>query len=276
MKLLKNIFFIAFAIMTLTSCEDVIELDLENAAPKLVIDATVDATARTTQVILTMSNGFYDDINLDFVNDATVNLTLADGSTVNLPMIQDGFYGAFGLNISEGDELTMTIIDGTGNEYKATEKVPYAVAIDSLETIETSSAGPGGGSPFGGSGGGQFYQIFTHWQDDVNQENFYRIRAIVNDTLQTSLITLTDDINLNGEAISRPVFQTFEAGDTVTMQLLSMDEGSYLYFSDLAEIIGQGLNNSTTPFNATSNFDNDVLGYFSIFRKDEETIILPE
>jgi len=55
-----------------------------------------------------------------------------------------------------------------------------------------------------------------------------------------------------------------------------MDEGSYLYFSDLAEIIGQGLNNSTTPFNATSNFDNDVLGYFSIFRKDEETIILPE
>ena len=62
----------------------------------------------------------------------------------------------------------------------------------------------------------------------------------------------------------------------VTIQLLSMDEGSYLYFSDLAEIIGQGLNNSTTPFNATSNFDNDVLGYFSIFRKDEETIILPE
>lgn len=260
--------------MILTSCEDVIELDLENAAPKLVIDATVDATAGTTQVILTMSNGFYDDINLDFVNDATVNLTLADGSIVNLPMIQDGLYGAFGLNISEGDELTMTVIDGTGNEYKATEKVPYAVAIDSLEIIPTNSAGPNGGSPFGG--GGQFYQVFTHWQDDANQENFYRIRAIVNDTLQTNLITMIDDINLNGEAISRPVFQSFEAGDTVTIQLLSMDEGSYLYFSDLTEIIGQGLNNSTTPFNATSNFDNDVLGYFSIFRKDEETIILPE
>ncbi|MGB1120764.1 MAG: DUF4249 family protein, partial [Saprospiraceae bacterium] len=129
MKYLKNIFFIAFAIMTLTSCEDVIELDLENAAPKLVIDAIVDATAGTTQVTLTMSNGFYDDINLDFVNDATVNLTLADGSIVNLPMIQDGLYGAFGLNISEGDELTMTVTDGTGNEYKATEKVPYAVTI---------------------------------------------------------------------------------------------------------------------------------------------------
>ncbi|MFK7948335.1 MAG: DUF4249 domain-containing protein [Saprospiraceae bacterium] len=273
MKYLKNIFFIAFAIMSLASCEEVIELDLENATPKIVIDAAVDATAQNARVILTKSNGFYDDINLDFVADATVNLTLADGSIVNLPMIQDGIYGTFGLNISEGDNLTLTVIDGESNEYKATEKVPHNVTIDSLQIIPTDNAGPGGGGPFGG-GDVQYYQIFTHWQDEVDEESFYRIRASVNDTLQTSLITLSDDINRNGDAFSQPVFQTFEEGDTVTIQLLSLDNGSFRYFSDLSNVQGQGFN-STTPYNPNSNFDNGALGYFSVFRKDEQTVILP-
>ena len=273
MKYLKNIFFIAFAIMTLASCEDIIELDLENAEPKIVIDATVDATTQTALVILTKSNGFYDDINLDFVNDATVNLTLADGSNVNLPMVQDGIYGTFGLNISEGDDLILTVIDVENNEYKATETVPHDIAIDSLQIIPTDNAGPGSSGPFGG-GDVQYYQIFTHWQDVENEESFYRIRASVNDTLQTSLITLSDDINRNGDVFSQPVFQTFEEGDTVTIQLLSLDEGSFRYFSDLSNVQGQGFN-STTPYNPKSNFDNEALGYFSVFRKAEQTVILP-
>lgn len=274
MKIFRNIFFIAFAIVSLTSCEDVIELDLENAEPKIVIDASVDATAQTAQVILTKSNGFYDDINLDFVADAMVNLTLADGSIVNLLMIQDGIYGAFGLNISEGDELTLTVIDSESNEYKATEIVPHNVIIDSLQIIETDDGGPGNGSPFNNDDV-QYYRIFTHWQDVVNKESFYRIRTTVNDTLQGNLITLTDDINRSGAAISQPIFQTFEGGDVVTMQLLSLDEGSFQYFNELSAVQGQGFN-STTPFNPNSNFDNGALGYFSIFRKDEQTIILPE
>jgi hypothetical protein len=271
MKYLKNIFFLAFAIMSLTSCEEIIELDLENAASKIVIDAIVDATAQNARVILTKSNGFYDPIALDFVADATVNLTLADGSIVNLPMLQDGIYVAFGINVAEGDELTLTVIDGDGNEYKATENVPHSVAIDSLEVITTSNAGPDGG-PFSG-GDVQYYQIFTHWQDMADKESFYKIRATVNDTLQTGLILLLDDVNRNGEAFSRPFFQTFEEGDTVTIQLLSIDVGSYRYFSDLGGSGGAGFS-STTPFNPKSNFTNNPLGYFGIVRTDEKTVIL--
>ena len=258
--------------MSLTSCEEVIVLELENAEPKIVIDATVNATAQTAQVLLTKSNGFYDDINLDFVADATVNLTLADGSNVNLPMVQDGIYIAFGINVVEGDELTITVIDGEGVEYKATENVPHAVAIDSLQLIPTDDGGPGNGGPFGG-GDVQFYQIFTHWQDVADKESFYRIRATVNDTLQNGLIVLSDDVNRNGQAISQPVFQTFEEGDTVTMQLLSIDEGSYFYFNGLSGS-GPGFG-STTPFNPKSNFSNQALGYFAVVRTDEITVILP-
>lgn len=269
----KNILFAAFAIMTLASCEEVIVLDLENAEPKIVIDAVVDATAQNARVILTKSNGFYDDINLDFVNNATVNLTLADGSIVNIPMIQDGIYVTFGLNVVEGDELKLTIIDSESNEYKATTTVPHEVVMDSLQIIPTDNGGRGGGGPFGG-GNVQYYQIFTHWQDVVDKESFYRIRSTVNDTLQTGTLNLVDDINQNGDVFSRPIFQNFEEKDTVTIQLLSIDESSYRYLDDLSGVQGQGFN-SSTPYNPKSNFDNGALGYFGIYRLDERTVILP-
>lgn len=273
MKFYQIISILALATVGFTSCEEIIDLELENAEPRIVIDALVDATGQSARVFLTKSNGFYESINLDFVTDAIVHLTLSDGSIVDLPMVQDGIYIAFGLNLTEGDILTLTVIDGDGKEYKATENVPHEIAIDSLQLIPVSG-GPGGGGPFGGGSNIQSYQIFTHWQDVEDKESFYRIKATVNDTLLTGLITISDDVNRNGEAISQPLFQTFEAGDTVTMELSSIDGGSYRYLNDLSGAGGPGFN-STTPFNPKSNFDNNALGYFGIIRTDEETIILP-
>lgn len=269
-----QILIIAIAmIFSFTACEEIIILDLENADPKIVIEATVSATDQVASVFLTKSNGFYEDINLNTVTDATVNLTLANGMVINLPMVQNGFYAAFGLNITEGDALAMTVIDNAGNEYSATTTVPHSVSIDSLEIVETNNAGPGGGG-IGGGGNVQYYQIFTHWEDIANKPSFYRIKVAVNDTLQAGIYTLSDDINRNGDALSQPVFQTFEAGDTITVELQSIDKDSYLYFSDLSAIQGQGFS-SSTPFNPTSNFSNNALGYFGIVQISKQTVILP-
>lgn len=270
MKIYQIISILVVATMSLTSCEEVITLELENAAPRVVIESTVDATNQIATVFLTKSNGFYEDISLNVVTDAMVNLTLADGSIINLPMIQDGLYAAFGFNVVEGDILTITVVDSESNEYKATEKVPHDIALDSLQVIEQEGGrfGPGGGN------GEVSYQIFSHWQDVADKESFYRIRSTVNDTLQAGSYNLTDDISRNGMAISQPIFQGFESGDTVKIELYSIDKGSYLYFNDLSAVQGQGFN-STTPYNPKSNFTNNALGYFGIIRSDEKTVILP-
>ena len=258
--------------MSLTSCEEVIELELENAESKIVIDAVLDVTTQNARVLLTKSNGFYEAVELDFVADAIVNLTLIDGTIINLPMVQNGVYFATGINVMEDDVVTITVIDDEAT-YVATEKVPHNITIDSLEIIPTDNAGPNGGGPFGG-GDIQYYQIFTHWKDVENKESFYRIKVRVNDTLQTGLITISNDINRNGAAFSQPVFQSFEAGDTVGVELLSIDEGSYRYLNDLSSS-GPGFG-ATTPFNPKSNFTNDALGYFGIVKSNVETVILPE
>ena len=272
MKSIKNICFSLLAVLVFASCEEVIVLELENDEPRLVIEAVVDASTRTATVILTKSNGFYDDVNLDLETGATVQLTLADGAIVELEEKENGFYLAVNVEVTEGDELTMTIIDQAGTQYQATTTVPHDVLLDSLDIVE-GSGGPAGGSPFGGSDTVTQYQIFTFWNDVPNKESFYRIRAIVNDTLQAGVYTMVDDIGNDGQQLFRPFFQTFESGDIVTIQLLSLDKASYDYFEQLSAVQGQGPN-STTPFNPESNFDNNALGYFGIMKKDMRTVVL--
>ncbi len=272
MKIYQILGLILFAAISFTACEEVIVLDLENADAQLVIEARVNATNQTASVFLTKSNGFYEDVNLNVVSDATVDLTLANGSIVNLPLIQNGFYAITGLNVVEGDALTMTVTDNDGNEYKAITNVPHTVEIDSLQLVPTNSGGPGGGGPFGG-GNEQFFQIFTHWKDIGNKESFYQIQVTLNDTLQSDIYQLVDDTNLDGNALSRPIFQSFKEGDTVKMELMSIDAASFRYLNDLSAVQGQGFN-STTPYNPKSNFDNNALGYFGVVQVDEETVIL--
>jgi hypothetical protein len=271
MKLYQIIGVLALIAMGMTSCEEIIELDLENAEPRLVIEGVVDAGSGNGIVYLTKSNGFYDPISIELVGGATVTITQADGTEIALSSLADGVYLAGGIVANEGDTLSILVIDGEGNEYKASAKTPHSVAIDSLEIIEQE----GGRGGFGGNDDTKTYQIFTHWQDKAGTESFYRVRATINDTLQANTYTLADDLLEEGEAMTRPFFQPFEGGDTVTMQLLSIDKSTYVYYDNLSSIQGAGFS-SSTPFNPNSNFDNNALGYFGVLRFDSQTVILEE
>jgi hypothetical protein len=265
----NKLYILAFAIITFfASCEEVVILDLENAEPRLVIEATIDADAQVIGVLLTQSNGFYDAINLETIEDATIILTKADGSTLDVNYFGNGYYVATNLNINTEEELSILVITSDNKEYRATTYVPNTPTLDSLQALVEERPN------FGGGNNEVNFQIFAHWQDEVDVENFYRIRVSKNDTLQAFGYNILDDISRDGNTFSQPAaFQTFESGDTVSVQLLSIDKNSYTYFSDLSAVQGQGFS-STTPFNPNSNFDNNALGYFGIFRSDTETVIL--
>ena len=270
MKLYQIIGILILLTGGMSSCEEIIELDLVDSEPRLVIEAAVDAENGAGIVSLTKSNGFYDPISLELVTGATVTVTQADGTEIAFGSLADGIYIGTGIVAEEGDVLSILVVDSEGNEYKANSTTPHSVSIDSLELIELER---GGGSFGGGDDDEKLYQVFTHWQDKAGTESFYRVRATVNDTLKTNVYTLADDLLEEGEAMSRPFFDIFEGGDTVEIQLLSIDKPTYIYYDNLSSIQGFG---SSTPFNPKNNFDNNALGYFGVFRLDTERVILPE
>ncbi len=269
---IKSIFYSCILILSLSSCEDVIELDLKNTDPQIVIEGVLNADEQSINVSLTQSNGFYDSNELTIIEDATIYLEQADGVQTELMYQGMGVYAADNLNVVTNDQVQLEVMLNDGTTYEASSTVPHSVAIDSLDVVSTNFS-PGGGF-IGGGSDDPVYQIFMNWQDVAGVESFYRIRAIKNDTLLANVYALTDDIGADGASFSRPFFDTFESNDEVEMQLLAIDQFTYDYFSDLAAIQGQGPN-SSNPFNPTSNFTNGALGYFGVIRQDEIQLTIP-
>src|SRR6476620_999796 len=77
MKNLKY-FTLLFIAIFATGCEDVVDVDLDTAAPRLVIDASIDwvkGTDGTVQKVkLTTTTGFYDTV-IPVVSGATVSIS---------------------------------------------------------------------------------------------------------------------------------------------------------------------------------------------------------
>ena len=79
--ILADILFILIAFITFTSCEEVIELDLKDTEPRVIIEAKGDIKTRTCNVNITLSNGFYDVGDLETLSDATVVLSDEGGAS---------------------------------------------------------------------------------------------------------------------------------------------------------------------------------------------------
>ena len=257
----KNIyFFYAFLLILFTSCEDVIDLDLENTEPRVVIEAVTDMNTSTINVDVTLTTDFFEQSGPDVVSDASVTLINEAGDAVDIPVNSDGRYSLSPIQIISGEKYTLEVIV-EGETYTAETFAPYQVDILTIDTILNP--------PFF-EGGDPFYQCLYAWNDTPAQENNYQLLTFINDTIAGPL-SFYDDDGLDGQLFIRPLMSIVEIGDTVRFQLVSIDEETYDYFVEFQSAVSQGFN-STTPFNPQGNFNNNALGYFGIRIYNELTI----
>ena len=85
---------------------------------------------------------------------------------------------------------------------------------------------------------------------------------------------LLDDRFTDGNPISRPLFldPLFQLSDTIGMELRSIDEVVYDYYTELLTIAGSQA--SAAPANPESNWNNDALGYFSAYSNSTQEVIV--
>jgi len=255
MKLYINLFFAFAALFLLSSCEDIIEIDLSDAKERIIIEGTVNSSTEVAHVLITRSNGFYDSTELEKITGAIVYLETESGLRYDFLEGTEGDYSQDNIQIVPGENYVLKI--EIGNDIYIAETIaPYAAQLDSLSVSEFNS-------PFGGADE-TLFQIIANWNDPANVNNYYRIRAYINDTLSSRELSLSSDDFSDGGVMRDPVREQFEEGDHAKIELLSIDKNYYDYFLELSALESGGLN-STTPFNPMGNFDNDALGYFGIY-----------
>jgi hypothetical protein len=91
---MKKIVILLFVFALSTSCEDVIEVDLNTSDPRLVIEASVnlleDGTSNST-VRLTLTAPFFDN-QIPVVDDASVLITGDNGVIYSFSYMDNGIY----------------------------------------------------------------------------------------------------------------------------------------------------------------------------------------
>jgi hypothetical protein len=256
-RLFKTLKLFCLCCLSLSSCEDVIELDLDTTEPQLVIEANLMADTSSIEVLITRTNDFYDNSEPESVSNAVISLESETGEVYMLTQGDPGKYTAENIRVNSGDffRLRVALED---EFYEAITNVPFPAVLDSIEQGEFDFG------PLGDADEGNI-QLTAIWDDPAGVENFYRVRSILGDSLLVDVYTiLKDEFQGDGEQQRATILRGFNENNQVTLELLTTDEQYYDYFFQLSTLSGQGFG-ATTPYNPKGNFDNGALGYFGIY-----------
>jgi hypothetical protein len=262
MKLLKKLSILVLGLYAI-SCEDVIEVDLETAAPRLVIDASIDwlkNTAGTEQkIIMTTTTGYYDQ-TFPAASGATITVTSSRGTTFDFVEVQGtGEYICSNFQAVIGETYTLNI-SWNGETYTASETLIGVPIIE--ETIEQNDTGGFGGNEI---------EITYYYQDNTNQVNYY-LFGIQDSNVMFPQYSVEDDENNQGSLT--PVYYSNEdlaPLDTVNFRLYGISRRYFEYFKKV--LVASG--NDDGPFQSVpnevrgnivnrTNSENYTYGYFRL------------
>ena len=240
----------------LTSCTEVIEVDLNDSSPQLVVEASVTDAPFAQEIQLSQSGSYIQPGDYPTVSDAMVRVQDGDGQWFDFSEVEPGLYRNTDLKGNVGESYQLEILV-EGETYEASSVLPSSVPMDSLsyELFE----GPG----FGNQGPQQQYIVRVHFQDPVSDPTYLRFVALVNDTLRNNIL-LYDDALTDGQEVAFPLLGLdVDKGDKIQILAFSLDEANHLYFYTLSEVTGQAFGpSSSAPANPTTNLSNGCAGVF--------------
>ena len=256
-----------FIMLLLFSCEKVIDVDLNEASPEVVVEGNLSSSTNLAEVKLSKTGSYLGDSPIEKISNALVTIENEFGRNFVLEEVEEGLYRSD--KISPKEETTYNLsIEVEGEKYESTSKLNPVVNIDSLTYFFDD------GFAFLEEG----YIIKIYFTDPGEQKNYYRINFFESDTLKYEAgdLIVFDDRLVDGKALEvtlRGII--FEPDDTVSIQLISLDKGAYEYYNTFQDLINVNPG-SAAPANPTSNITNGALGYFSAWSADFKTVIIEE
>jgi hypothetical protein len=274
---MKNLIYIFILILGLSSCTDIIDIELNSAMQRVVVEAKITDQSTPATLYLSRTTDYFNPNDPVLVSGAKVSLNTASGQSVNMVEIDEGVYQSTELEGASGETYTLKIEDGD-ELYEASSKLPTKVKIDSLVFEWFNSF-----SPHDSLGGG--YMLNLWYTDPVQESNFYMFtfeklnksdipepgfpgsnaKILMNDALSNGKSSL---MNLNRRGF-------YEIGDTVFVELISIDQNTYNYLDQLGEVSGGGPSfGSSAPANPQNNISNGAMGYFSAQAIDSKVVVI--
>jgi len=271
--LLRMIFVLTFfsTVWILYGCQQVVSIDLNIANPRVVVEGNIKDQPGPYSVVLSTTGSYFDStLATPPISHAQVVITDNLGNRDTLKEVISGTYQSSTLIGVSGRTYTLSV-KADGKEYMATSSMPTKVFIDSLYAL-----------PRHGLDGESGYDIYVTFKDPPELGNYYRINArssavIPADSIDGRRYRLFTDKLTNGNVMTERIRagRNVSVGDTITIELRSIDKATYDYFHTLSDILSSDRSpTSLSPANPNSNISGDALGYFAAYTIDSKQIVL--
>jgi hypothetical protein len=272
-KRYKNAIRLVLSFVTLMGfygCQKVINVDLNEAAPQIVIEGLVSDAPGPYTVTISKSGSYFNQPVLEVVSGAQVIINDNSGTIDTLKELISGVYFTKKTRGITGRTYTLKVISGD-QEYDGSSTMFSHVNIDSLSLVKSDAQR----FDFGGNNKNHTNVDIHCFFRDPEEKNFYRVKVFKNDTINNDNYRLYDDQYTNDQETELRVANA-TAGDTFRIELLSLDQATYEYYRTLEDLLHTNPIFGSTPANPNSNLSNGALGYFGASAVSYKTIIITE
>ncbi|MFC0779234.1 DUF4249 domain-containing protein [Flavobacterium sp. HJSW_4] len=260
----KLVFLIAFfASLLFTSCEEVVDVDLNTASPKLVIEASINwekgSTGKQQVIKLSTTTGYFE-TQVPVVSNAVVYVTNSKNQKFNFTEFnKSGRYLCNDFKPELNEEYTLTIIS-KGNTYTASEVLKSVAPITRIEQKND------------GGFTGEDIEIKAYFIDPADEDNFYLFKYVYSNKITSNYYVSEDKFYQGNEIFSSAVDEDLKAGDEIEVTHFGISKQYYNYMNILVSIAGSNVGG---PFQSppatvkgniinTTDKNNYPLGYFSL------------
>lgn len=257
-------FLVVIFSITIFSCEEVVDIDLETGPPKLVVDANINWIKGTDganqQIKLSLTSSFYNN-TVPPANGATV--TIKNSNNVTYNFVEDAQTGIYKCTnfVPVINEIYTLTINYKGETFTAIEKL-FATPDIITVTQETVT----------GFDGKEEFEIKFLYQDNIAETNYYLNEEKLDFRLLPDLFASRDEF-FNGNVMFGLVRNPdMKVGTKIDFTLNSISIQYYTYMRTLISQSGVGGGNPFAAPPATlkgnvkniTNETNFPLGYFRL------------
>ena len=266
MKNIISIKYLAILLLSLgiSSCQKVINIDLNSASPQTVIEGNISDQPGPYTVKLSQTVNFSETNVFPPIKGALVTISDDIGNSETLTETSPGIYTTSTLQGMSGRTYKLSVT-ANGKTYTATSTMAYPVNIDTIVSRQ-------------GGFGGHDISWSAKFLDPAGVANYYALFIEINSVMQPNFSSADDNLR-NGDTISMrlpmPDGVTLQPGDSVKVILESVDKNVREYFRLLQQLNNQNGMESAPPANPTTNLSGGALGYFSAHSDRKKILVVP-
>ncbi len=284
MKYLKPTILFSI-IITLFACQELIDLDLDQSEPRVVIEGKITNQPGPHKIKVSRTINYYDTAAIPPLSNAIVSLLDESQNLIEqfTYFAEDSTFRSSENWAGEAGQTYIVNVEADGDTYQAKGKILENATLDSLYYLSSETLKALGQNVLGDEG----YYLFANGAINGEGIQYYRLQIILNDTLQNSRGDIANSV-LSSELFGRefvglPIPGTFQAKDTIQLSLSSLNEDIYQYYIEFINLMfNDGGVFSPPPVNPTNNIVNQTtpdkfaLGFIQFSAELRETIIISE